>query len=677
MPQLVRLRNVLSWSNSRQSWQERGSLLLVIAGAAVLLWFRDRLALSRQVLLWGLLAALAAVLFRRGWLRLFGPVLFYDLVRIGRRGRYFLFRSLYAAFLLFLIVWMYLVWVFDSATEGYVQANEMASFAASFFYLYLGVQFSAVVLLTPAYVAGAVAEEKERRTFEFLLATDLRNREIVLSKLAARVANLLMIVLTGLPVLSLLQFLGGVDPNLVLAGFAATGMTLAGLAGLSILCSIWAKKPRDAIALTYLAAGAYLILSAMSLLLLIPDLELAQWPSTNTWASPVTVEDLVHVFNSGNVVTLYFRLDDDLTSGGRLDNTIPTLLRDYTLFCGLVAIVCATWAVSRMRAVALKQMYGTPQKATLGARLWGRPRVGRRPMLWKEVFIEPGLRLNWFGKGVMLLLLLASFVPGVWIAAVYVPEMLTNYGSSWQDFGTAMNVWVRTAGMIVECLLLLAVAVRAASSVGGERDRQTFDSLLTSPLESNSILFAKWVGSVLSVRWLWLWLGGIWGMGLVSNGLHPLAVPLVVMAWFIYAGFVAAVGLWFSVACRTTLRATVWTLAAAVGGSVGHWFVLTLCFYIPIQKLASGLEEELTWVPEFHLFGLTPPFTMWCLALQGWEFEERWFFSLGVHETWRYSVFGLVGLAFWATAGILIWLLAAARFRALTGRKPLRRPQKP
>ena len=100
----------------------------------------------------------------------------------------------------------------------------------------------AVALLTPAYVAGAIADEKDRKTLEFLLATDLRSREIVLSKLASRLANLTLFVLTGLPILSLIQFLGGVDPNLVLAGFAVTALTMAGLGGLSILNSTTSRS---------------------------------------------------------------------------------------------------------------------------------------------------------------------------------------------------------------------------------------------------------------------------------------------------------------------------------------------------------------------------------------------------------------------------------------------------
>jgi len=47
----------------------------------------------------------------------------------------------------------------------------------------------------------AIAEEKERKTLDFLLASDLRSREIVLGKLASRLAYLTLVLLTGLPLL--------------------------------------------------------------------------------------------------------------------------------------------------------------------------------------------------------------------------------------------------------------------------------------------------------------------------------------------------------------------------------------------------------------------------------------------------------------------------------------------
>ena len=73
------------------------------------------------------------------------------------------------------------------------------------------------------------------------------------------------------------------------------------LASLSILNSVLVKRARDAIVLTYLGAIAYLVLSSMSLLLLDPSLGVAGWPATDTWQSPVTVQDVVAWINSGNV----------------------------------------------------------------------------------------------------------------------------------------------------------------------------------------------------------------------------------------------------------------------------------------------------------------------------------------------------------------------------------------
>src|SRR5262249_28646460 len=159
------------------------------------------------------------------------------------------------------LFWLYAIWFLGKHRGERITVQDLAQLAEQFFFTFMSIQFAVVILLTPAYTAGAIAEEKDRKTLEFLLATDLRNREIVLSKLATRLANMTMLVLTGLPVLSFIQFFGGIDPNLLLVAFATLGLTMASLASLSILNSVLVKRPRDAIVLTYLGAGAYLALS--------------------------------------------------------------------------------------------------------------------------------------------------------------------------------------------------------------------------------------------------------------------------------------------------------------------------------------------------------------------------------------------------------------------------------
>jgi hypothetical protein len=347
------------------------------------------------------------------------------------------------------------------------------------------------------------------------------------------------------------------------------------------------------------------------------------------------------------------------------------------LFHGSVGLLCTGWAVVRLRALALKQSYGKAQKVSLRRRFWGRPAVGSRPMLWKEIFVESGLRFNALGRIIVIVLVVASFIPVIFIFDEFMNETWRGssrgfFGSPWEAVNRSMNIWVRVLGSMVACLMLLAVGARASSSISNERDRQTIDALLTSPLDSNAILFGKWIGNVLSVRWAWLWLGVIYLMGLFTGGLHPLALPLLLGAWLIYAFVVSGIGLWFSMVSRTTLRATIWSLLATVGAGVGHWLVWMCCIplYITIQREPTLLD----WFRKFQV-GLTPPLGLGvCFSFCRLDFD-----SYGRHDDWPvgWILYGLLGVVCWIVAGTALALVNANRFRVLTGRMPVRRPQTP
>jgi ABC-type transport system involved in multi-copper enzyme maturation permease subunit len=659
-PTVAWFRHHLSWSNSRQSWQERLAGLGLLLAAGGIFWYGSRLELSYQVLLWGLWGVAWAVVLRRGLVKLFGPVLFYDLLRIARRSRYAFLRGAYAVFLLGTLLLVYLNF-HESAWRGEIEARRMAQLAESFFFTFMSIQFVTVCLLTPAYTAGAIAEEKERKTLEFLLATDLHNREIILSKQLSRLGNMALLVLTGLPILAMTQFLGGVDPDLVLVGFAATGLTMAGLGSLSILCSVYARRPRNAIMLTYLIMLAYVGVSGMASLLTsyYPAVaELPLWFGSN----PLTLNDVVDAVSVANPIVLLVRIGKVFGSGQPLARWVAEAFREYALFYGVVTLACTVWSVLRLRAVALRQAYGSAQAATRRGRWRNRPPVSDRPMVWKEVRVESGLQFNWVGRIAIGVLVIVSFLPVVMIIAEFSGQ---NGPGRWESL--AINWWVRSVGMLVACLTLLGVAFRASGSITGERDRQTLDSLLTSPLDSSDILHGKWIGSMLSVRWGWVWLGLIWGVGMLTGGMHVLALPVLIIAWFVFAGFMAALGLWFSVVSRTTLRANLWTLVTALGVSVGHWLPwLTCC--LPFQMAGGG--EGLAHVAMFQAMALTPPVTLWCLPLHGEEFDGPG------SETPELAGDAIVGLFIWGVAAGVLLGVTNERFRQMTRRAPLlpRRP---
>jgi hypothetical protein len=191
-------------------------------------------------------------------------------------------------------------------------------------------------------------------------------------------------------------------------------------------------------------------------------------------------------------------------------------------------------------------------------------------------------------------------------------------------------------------------------------------------LDSNAILLGKWIGNILSVRWGWLWLGVIYALGLLTGGLHPLALPLLVGAWIVYAFVVSGIGLWFSMVSRTTLRATLWTLSATIAAGVGHWLLWMCC--LPLRIANVGDAEVVQGLGKFQV-GFTPP-----LALGfSFTFSRVDFDSRGRGDDWALEaiLYGVLGVVCWIVLGAGLAIANSSRFRLLTGRTPFSRPPRP
>jgi ABC-type transport system involved in multi-copper enzyme maturation permease subunit len=658
-------------------WWEWLSLALVLAGCAALAVWGPSFSLSLRVGLWAALAIVLAAVYLLGRFGrgLLGPVFFYDLVRAARGGRSVILRCAYLAILLatlFLLYWQSFgtgnggLW--DVWTAAAIQRSKLADFTAAFFWQFMTVQFAAVVVLTPAVTAGAIADEKERKTLDYLLTTDLNSQEIVLGKLASRLAYLLLLVLTGLPVLGILTFLGGVDPNLMLAGFLATGMTLLGLAGLSMFNSVYCRKPRTAILVTYLEAAVYLIAST--------PLGLADVPPPVSWLASGNIVCALHVLATaaagGKVAVAY------------AGNTLHWVLLWYCVFHGVVALAGILTATLPLRAWSRHQASKRGQRAfVLGLKQRRLPRITGNPLTWKELYAEPMLRFNRLGVSIVGAIVAFFFlVSGFLVLAVWVVASVEG------RVAQHMNSVVRVVTAAVGCLLLLGVAVRSAASLGGERDRDTLDSLLTTPVENGDLLWSKWLGSVLSGRKLWWYPLTIFVIGLLTGGLSLLALPLVLLAWGVYAMFLAALGLWFSLVCRTTTRAYLWTLLTIAGVCVGNWLLTTFAspFLFPPAASRGQAVEAAEWL-ELGTTAIVPPATLYEVAFYDGEFKPD---NYGYYTDtvflgpmgggssrsgsslvlWKIEA-ALLGLTLYGIAGVVLWLMTVNYFPRVTRRMPL------
>jgi ABC-type transport system involved in multi-copper enzyme maturation permease subunit len=607
-------------------------LVLVLAPAALVAWL---LAL----VLWppGIVVALALLftplLLTRRWFRFSGSLVFYELLRAARRDRNVVFRCLYTCLLLGVLCWFYLSW-FGSPGEPLwkvllgeheISAAQMPRFAGHFFTTFLAAQLAAVLLVTPVYAAGVIAEEKEHRTLEFLLATPLSNSEILLSKLAARLANLVPLLLAGLPVLALTQLWGGVDPLLLADGFVVTVPMLLSVGCLSAFNSVRARTSLEALLRTYGMLAAFLLAGAC-----IPGVNFAH-PVVLLW------------------------IMSDLASHGDTASTQVMFFGGAGVYL-IAAVLCVGGAIRDLRAVVLYPLPLVPGReppptGTVSGPPRRPPLGDGKALLWKELYAES----LWRPDQLPGCLAVPVVILGVTTAVSGVVAFLMGALVVREPVLGPMNVWTRACGTAFACALVLVTAAHAARAVSRERERQTLDSLRCLPDDDAALLAAKWLGSLGSTRRAWWWLGAIWAGGVITGALVPLAVPLLALACGVYAGFAAALGLYFSTVCRTTLRATLAT-ALALLAVVGVPWVLWDLGELVLPPGPAG-----RWLMSFQHDGLTPPMPLWALAF-GYEEVDT---DLAA---WAGRV--LAGLACYAAAAWLLWRRALARFAGDTGRTP-------
>lgn len=80
------------------------------------------------------------------------------------------------------------------------------------FYFLVGMQVLLVSFVAPAFAVGAIAQERERKTFDLLRITLLTPGQIVWAKLIAALGFVLLLIFATLPLFSLVFMLGGVEP---------------------------------------------------------------------------------------------------------------------------------------------------------------------------------------------------------------------------------------------------------------------------------------------------------------------------------------------------------------------------------------------------------------------------------------------------------------------------------
>lgn len=480
-----------------------------------------------------------------------GPVFSIEIVTSLRRARYIVTRVLYGLALLFAL-WM--AYTGSSAFySGTPNIRIVAQTAQSFFLTMTFMQVVAVMLVGPAIIAGTIAQERQRRTIEYLFATDLRNTEIVLGKLAARLVHLFFIVLVGLPIVAITRMLGGVSTAIMLQSFIITLSTIFWVGSVSICVSVFAPRARDGL------TRAYLWLIGM---LIVPGLVVAiiELLSDFTWQLDPELLMLGQMYNPFVAFGAVMYGESTSIMYGPW-GAVGLLLVEQFLISG----VCLLWAVYSVRRVHIREAGRPPAKTYQSGMLsdWraeGRS-IGENPMLWKEMYRSTHRARYPRVQRLLTALTLCGFsIFTVWFF------FYTLYDGD-QYIGYALFITTAMA-----CLGLLMLAARAGASVATEKEQETWLPLISSPLEGSQIVSAKILGSIYSMRPVVFLLLIAWAPCVIHDPTFLFGAAFSLGTLIVLALFASALGVLISLRSSSSNRASTWTLGTMVFLGGGYMF---------------------------------------------------------------------------------------------------------
>lgn len=158
------------------------------------------------------------------------PVLQHELLTNLRMTRAFVLLFAYVALLGGVV---YLAWPQEQRLD--MAQPEAAKRLVNLFFFG---QYMLASLMAPSFAAGAITGEKERMSYEMLLASPLRPSAIVLGKLFAALCHLAILMVCSLPIVMLCLPLGGVSLYEVFAAYFGMIATV----GLFGMISLWASS---------------------------------------------------------------------------------------------------------------------------------------------------------------------------------------------------------------------------------------------------------------------------------------------------------------------------------------------------------------------------------------------------------------------------------------------------
>ena len=507
-----------------------------------------------------------------GW---FGPLAKPEWLRTSKRGYWIWLRllpALGAGLVVLSVLWSWVtIQRFDPTHLPYYEFRIGLTILAGSF---VGLAF----LIPPAALAGSLAGEKERGSIALLLSTQASSADIVLGRWVGRLAPVALVAASALPALLWLALLAGLNPAVIVMLVVLPSAVALGGGGFAIGVSAVSKRGRDALLVVYL----------VDVVLMLASIFATGTVAGSGWWDQVGLG----LFNP-------FATLGPLVWGERIEPASLTALA--WLILGGLGLTVATW---RLRPSCLRDDSGSRGNSRRVRRRWGRrvPPVGERPMLWKELHIERAGSMGrvggWIGGLLVAWLALGSLTLGLMVARAG-----SSDNAPWAV--ATLAAWYGGPAFLISFLIQWSIGLRAGVAIASERERGTWDGLLTSPLTGAEIIRGKLWGSLHALRWLIVAALLAWTISWACDAMKTTWYVSALADTFCWGTLMAATGVAMSLRMATATKAMGATLAAWLGA-----YLLLGAIAIFICLLVSG-ACALGWSTLLRMGLVSPSSAIW------------------------------------------------------------------
>lgn len=431
-----------------------------------------------------------------------------------------------SGYLLGMVALIAAVMLFAGGVFGSGSISDLAKVGGRLFVIVAYTQVVLICLLSPLFMAGAIQQEQSGRTLDILLSTPMSNLQIVLGSLLGRLFFVLALLVSGLPLFSVLVLFGGVPLSSVMIAFGVSALTAILVGSVAVVLAVLRIGGRRAVMVFIVAIAAYLLVGLAvdqvirwSRTAVEPTRAAATGPGggavtaegptqlqtvsagqgLTTWVTPLhpllVLESAVHTANYRPPAREEVAHLHPLV-GAYLSQPMVSYAM-VTLSTALGMLLAASSQLRRVNAVGGSRPFEPGGRTAGFLRRW----LGRRPeTVWKNPIAWKECRSRGSRMGSFLLRVgfpLASVaVTGALLWAYHnetLPALRTAEGRRLAP-SEVLPAAVTVLLQIQFILIILVTLYIGAGSISREREDGTLDLLLATPITPGRFVWGKFRG---------------------------------------------------------------------------------------------------------------------------------------------------------------------------------------